>query len=92
MATPQQRATQVIITKIELMAHRIATETAQALDADDLLADALEIDRQRARADRAEHKIRLALARMRAAPGTSGARETLVHDLINILEDGDGRA
>lgn len=103
MATPEVRATEIIRTQLDLLAHRIASETAAALERDRLLADEDAVNAALGRAQsariEAEHKvekIRKRVGEHLGDPDTLAAmaetampwHDRLMHDLLNILDEG----
>jgi hypothetical protein len=57
MATPVERAVEVISARLTLLVPRIAVQLANSLDSDQLLADLLDLDRTQARAKAAQQQL-----------------------------------
>jgi hypothetical protein len=57
MATPTERAVEVISARLTLLVPRIALQLANSLDADQLLADLLDLDRAKARAGATQRQL-----------------------------------
>jgi hypothetical protein len=57
MATPTERAVEVLTSRLTLLVPRIAVQLANSLDADQLLADLLDLGRTQARAKATQRQL-----------------------------------
>jgi hypothetical protein len=86
MATPTERAVEVISARLVLLVPRIAVQLANSLDADQLLADLLDLDRAKARTRSTQRQLEQA-REMVADPGYSLSHSELAdrHDRLRGL-------